>query len=297
MKFKLLKVILEKKSLLDKPEQFFVELITIKRLNDKLVCFILKLEFETKISQLEANVTIYGNAIKEISESPLLKKCLEIILYIGNFLNHGTPKGACQGFNMGTLKKLSDTKATTNPRISIMHYIVEFVQKSEEYKQVFEWTEELKNVPEAIKLSLSIMRSEIMDVAKRLNVVQKEVAECSKEKQAEKFHQIMSSFLGRAKVEVDNVIKKLESVEGSIKSVIVQYGEPENTEPPDFLAIFNDFITTWDNCKKDNEKRELAEKKLKEREEKLNQKKDDRKKKLEEKAKTRKGGKDKKEKT
>ena len=102
-----------------------------------------------------------------------------------------------------------------------------------------------------------------MDMAKKLNVVQKEVADCAKEKQAEKFHSTMQNFLGRAKVEVDNVIKSLEQVEGSVKSTILLYGEAENMEPNDFLAIFNEFIDAWENAKKDNEKRDLAEKKLK----------------------------------
>ena len=87
------------------------------------------MEFDTKISTLEANVGIYGNAIKEVGESPKLKKVFDIILNIGNFLNHGTAKGNCSGFNLGTLKKLGDTKATINSKISIIHYIVEFVQK------------------------------------------------------------------------------------------------------------------------------------------------------------------------
>ena len=206
----------------------------------------------------------------------------------GNFLNHGTAKGNAQGFNLGTLKKLSDTKATTNSRVSLMHYIVDFVNKKEEYKELLNWPEELSNVAGAMRLNLQIMRSEIMDVAKRLNVVQKEVVDCSEEKQAVKFHHIMSSFLGRAKVEIDSTIKKLEEVEASIKGVVLKYGEPENTEPADFLTIFNEFIDSWEQCKKDNEKREAAERKAKEKEEKLSQKKDDRKKKLEERAKERK---------
>jgi len=276
------------KALLDKPEQFFVELLTIMRLNEKLACFILRLEFDGKIASLDNNVTIYGSAIKEIDTSEKLRKILDVILSIGNFLNHGTAKGNCTGFNLGTLKKLSDTKATTNARVSLMHYIVDFVGKSEEYKDLINWPEEISNVPNAMKLNLQIMRSEVNDVAKKLNVVQKEVVDCSKEKQAKKFHQIMESFLGRAKVEVDTTVKKLELVEGSIKGVVTKYGEPENTEPADFLTIFDDFSNNWEQCKKDNEKREAAERKAKEKEEKLANKKDDRKKKLEERAKDRK---------
>ena len=72
-------------ALLDKPEQFFVELLTVKRLNEKLSCFILRLEFDGKIAGLDASVTTYGSAIKEIDTSPKMRRVLDIILHLGEY--------------------------------------------------------------------------------------------------------------------------------------------------------------------------------------------------------------------
>ena len=47
---------------------------------------------------------------------------MHLILQAGNFLNRGAALGNAVGFQLSSLRKLSDTKAN-KPGITLMHYV------------------------------------------------------------------------------------------------------------------------------------------------------------------------------
>jgi hypothetical protein len=67
---------------------------------------------------------------KELRTGGLFLKLLEAILKAGNRMNAGTARGNAQGFNLTTLRKLSDVKSTEG-KTTLLHFVVEQVVRSE----------------------------------------------------------------------------------------------------------------------------------------------------------------------
>jgi hypothetical protein len=67
---------------------------------------------------------------KELRTGGLFLKLLEAILKAGNRMNAGTARGNAQGFNLSTLRKLSDVKSTER-KTTLLHFVVEQVVRSE----------------------------------------------------------------------------------------------------------------------------------------------------------------------
>ena len=67
-------------------------------------------------------------ASKEIGRSRKIKKLLEVVLAFGNFMNKGQ-RGQALGFRVSSLGKMVDTKACSNKNMTLLHYLVEVLDK------------------------------------------------------------------------------------------------------------------------------------------------------------------------
>ena len=47
-----------------------------------------------------------------------------MILAVGNYLNGSTSRGQADGFNLETLRKISDTKATASTKMTLFDFVV-----------------------------------------------------------------------------------------------------------------------------------------------------------------------------
>lgn len=64
-------------------------------------------------------------ASKEVARSKKLKKLLEIILALGNYMNRGQ-RGNAIGFRITSLSRLADTKSSKNT--TLLHYLVDLLE-------------------------------------------------------------------------------------------------------------------------------------------------------------------------
>ncbi len=83
-----------------------------------------------------------------------LKKVLEIILAIGNYLNGGTFRGSAYGFKLSTVAELLSFK--TNTGVTMMEYLVDFCRKH--YPDALRWTREVEIVTQVCVRARVCMR-------------------------------------------------------------------------------------------------------------------------------------------
>ena len=67
-------------------------------------------------------------ASKEVQRCRYLKKVLELVLALGNYMNRGA-RGNASGFKIGSLNKIIDTKSSIDKRITLLHYMLETICK------------------------------------------------------------------------------------------------------------------------------------------------------------------------
>ena len=101
-------------TLLSKTEQFFLVIKTVPRVALRVDLFAFKLGFEKINAEHLARIQVCEQALTALQGSKGLKRVLEVVLALGNYLNGGTKKGGAYGFKISTLAKLRSQKNTQN---------------------------------------------------------------------------------------------------------------------------------------------------------------------------------------
>lgn len=78
--------------------------------------------------EIEPRVKAVMEASREVARSRKLKKLLEIVLALGNYMNRGA-RGNALGFRLASLNKLADTKSSAIKGTTLLHYLVEVIDK------------------------------------------------------------------------------------------------------------------------------------------------------------------------
>ena len=72
-------------------------------------------------------------------------KLLELVLFIGNYLNAGHNKGQSFGFDVDFLPKLRDSKSADNSQ-TMLHFMANMIENNAEYAMIKGFEEDLRYV-------------------------------------------------------------------------------------------------------------------------------------------------------
>lgn len=67
-------------------------------------------------------------ASREVSRSRRLRRLLEIVLALGNYMNRGA-RGNASGFRLASLNRLADTKSSSAKGTTLLHYLVQILER------------------------------------------------------------------------------------------------------------------------------------------------------------------------
>jgi hypothetical protein len=244
------------KNMLAQPEKFFLHLLTIPRLEERLKCFLIQKNFESKIGEYKSSLSLIKASIAEISSSKKLTGFLELTLAFGNYLNGGTPKGAAYGFKLDNLAKLPDVKSPSNPQITGMSYILELIDKK--FPELSGVEEDLKTVPDAAKESLATIQGDLGKIKGELSLVEREGNNAEHNLPGDKFCSIMKGFFTSATEEYDAVDNLYKDVETKFKVLLKQFGEAQTADTTEFFTIVAQFLEALDKTKKRHYKKKTS---------------------------------------
>eukprot|EP01119_Soliformovum_irregulare_P017325 TRINITY_DN5126_c0_g1_i1.p1 TRINITY_DN5126_c0_g1~~TRINITY_DN5126_c0_g1_i1.p1 ORF type:complete len:1319 (-),score=517.97 TRINITY_DN5126_c0_g1_i1:43-3999(-) len=245
------------KQLLDKPEQFFLEVESVPYLVTRVELWTFSRNFDEKVHTLLPDIETLKNAFEECMSSKKFLVLLEIVLALGNYLNGNTFNGRAYGFKMEVLTKLEDTKASNNK--TLLHYLVQFVEKK--YPEVKSYWEELKDVPAASKIAASTLREELQSIKQGVKKVedQLELFENSQEDALNPmnahYYRRMSGFAGQAKKKLHLAETEMEKMMKLFEKLAAQLGEdPETFKWEELFQLLNSFNDAFNRAKEDLER-------------------------------------------
>ncbi|KAI9243693.1 hypothetical protein BY458DRAFT_530433, partial [Sporodiniella umbellata] len=117
-------------SLLSKPDQLALEMLSISQFKLRVNCLLYKILFQETIKKIEKNFEILLNASRDLLYSENFQQLLQMILILGNYMNANTSRGGAYGIKIASINKLIDTKSSTNSSNTLLHFLVEVVEKS-----------------------------------------------------------------------------------------------------------------------------------------------------------------------
>lgn len=112
-------------------ELFFRQLVSIKRIEDKVRVMKTMVTFEEHLEEARAGFKTLQEVCSQVMNSEKLIQILEMVLNVGNLMNAGTLNGGVDAFKFESLPKLSQTKSADG-KTTVLDYIVEtFIEKGE----------------------------------------------------------------------------------------------------------------------------------------------------------------------
>ena len=229
----------------DKGEEYFLQLIDMKSLKQRLAVWQFKIEFSEKKVNIEDIQKNFEHAFEEIKTSKSFKKILGFILCLGNILNGGTAKGQADGFYLEALSKTTTMKDVNNR--TILQLICEKLkQEDEEFTNI---KNEFKNVYIVAAYSLKDEDTKLKDVKAAYEKAKGfyEIVEKSMSGQELDLYCVkMKEYLMLAAKSIEKMEKKLEAIKKAYTETcefyLIDKGDEKSSNSLEFFKFFAQYI-------------------------------------------------------
>ncbi|XP_077009953.1 formin-like protein 2 isoform X5 [Tamandua tetradactyla] len=236
-------------------DRFMMQFSKIERLLQKMTIMAFIGNFVESIQMLTPQLHAIIAASVSIKSSQKLKKILEIILALGNYMN-SSKRGAVYGFKLQSLDLLLDTKSTDRKQ-TLLHYISNVVK--EKYHQVSLFYNELHYVEKAAAVSLENVLLDVKELQRGMDLTKREYT-------MHDHNTLLREFI----LSHEGKLKKLQDdakiAQDAFDDVVKYFGENPKTTPPSvFFPVFVRFVKAYKQAEEENELRKKQEQALMEK--------------------------------
>ncbi|ETE74059.1 Formin-like protein 3, partial [Ophiophagus hannah] len=229
-------------------DRFMLHFSKVERLTQRMAIMAFLGNFSENIQMLMPQLSAIIAASASVKSSQKLKRMLEIILALGNYMN-SSKRGSVYGFKLQSLDLLLDTKSTDR-KLTLLHFIAMMVK--EKYPELSTFWQELHFVEKAAAVSLENVLLDVKELGRGMELIRRE---CSLHE-----HSILRNFLIANEGKLDRLQKDAKTAEEAYNTVVRYFGESPKTTPPSvFFPVFARFIRSYKDAEQENELRKKQE--------------------------------------
>eukprot|EP01087_Luapelamoeba_hula_P025242 TRINITY_DN9923_c0_g1_i1.p1 TRINITY_DN9923_c0_g1~~TRINITY_DN9923_c0_g1_i1.p1 ORF type:complete len:1396 (+),score=301.51 TRINITY_DN9923_c0_g1_i1:241-4428(+) len=250
-------------SKLGPPEKFFMKIMDIPRLKERLETIVFLREFESIVEEVLKDMRECGLAMHELRNGLKLRRIMEVVLVLGNFMNRGYGFAAqAQGYTLDSLAKLADTKSTVKVKgranFTLLHHLVQYLGALK--PELLEWPAEMPHLRSG---HLEFMN----DVSARVSALSQRMAaardELTRHDPADPFCLLIGKFDAKATVKVKELVDECDQMKKRFENLASYLGEdPAKADPVStafkFAQTFKEAIA--ENKRVEEAKRAAAKK-------------------------------------
>ncbi|XP_071425813.1 protein diaphanous homolog 2 isoform X2 [Pithys albifrons albifrons] len=245
---------------LAEPEQFGVVMSSVKMLRPRLNGILFRLMFEEHVNNIKPDIMAVTMACEELKKSESFSKLLELVLFLGNYMNSGSRNAQSLGFNISFLCKIRDTKSA-DQKTTLLHFLAEICE--ENYRDILKFPDELQHVESASKVSAQTLKSSLDSMNHQIQRLENDITNFPKtQDEHDKFVEKMSSFAESAREQYE----KLSTMHNNMTKLYENLGEyftfdPKAISIEEFFGDLSNFRTLFlEALRENNKRRELEEK-------------------------------------
>jgi len=152
-------------STLTPSERFLYDLANIERCADRISALVYVRQFPGHLNDVYDGLSAYDAAIKQVRASKGLRRVLDVVLRVGNYLNQGS-RGAAGGITLDSLHKLSDVRTTAPTSAggkTMLDFVLEIVDAREASELAL--TSELSACQDASRIARAELENTIRKLA------------------------------------------------------------------------------------------------------------------------------------
>ncbi|XP_053706520.1 formin-like protein 3 isoform X1 [Synchiropus splendidus] len=235
-------------------DRFMLLFSKIERLTQRMNIITFVGNFADNVNMLMPQLNAVIAASVSVKSSPKLKRMLEIILALGNYMN-SSKRGCVYGFKLQSLDLLLDTKSTDR-KMTLLNYIALIVK--EKYPELTNFHLELHFVEKAAAVSLENVLTDVRELAKGMELIRRE---CSLHE-----HAVLKAFVQSSQAQLERLQKDARTAEEAFNSVLNYFGESAKTTPPSvFFPVFVRFVKSYKEAVEENEQAKKQEQLMREK--------------------------------
>ncbi|KAJ4934435.1 hypothetical protein JOQ06_007230 [Pogonophryne albipinna] len=239
---------------LTEEDRFMLLFSKIERLTQRMNIITFVGNFSENLNMLTPQLNAVIAASGSVKSAPKLKRVLEIILALGNYMN-SDKRGCVYGFKLQSLDLLLDTKSTDR-KMTLLHYISLILK--EKYPELANFHNELNYVDKAAAVSLENVLIDVRELGKGMDLIRRE---CSLHD-----HAVLKGFIQAHDTQLDKLQKDAKTAEEAFNNVVNYFGESAKTTPPSvFFPVLVRFIKAYKNAVAENEQRKKQEDAMREK--------------------------------
>ncbi|XP_013372897.1 PREDICTED: formin-like protein 2 [Chinchilla lanigera] len=236
-------------------DRFMMQFSKVERLMQKMTIMAFIGNFAESVQMLTPQLHAIIAASVSIKSSQKLKKILEIILALGNYMN-SSKRGAVYGFKLQSLDLLLDTKSTDRKQ-TLLHYISNVVK--EKYHQVSLFYNELHYVEKAAAVSLENVLLDVKELQRGMDLTKREYT-------MHDHNVLLRDFLLHSEGKLKKLQDDARIAQDAFVDVVKYFGENPKTTPPSvFFPVFVRFVKAYKQAEEENELRKKQEQALMEK--------------------------------
>ncbi|KAM8871448.1 formin-like protein 2 isoform 1-T1 [Synchiropus picturatus] len=232
-------------------DAFMLQFSRIERLNQRMSIMIFMGNFNDNVQMLTPQLHAIIAASVSIKSSQKLKKILEIILALGNYMN-SSKRGAVYGFKLQSLDLLLETKSTDRTQ-TLLHYIANVVR--DKYSTASLFYNELHYVDKAAAVSLENVLCDVKELQRGMELTWREFSV--------QHNVTLKDFISRNESRLNKLQEDARIAQDAFEDTVKFFGESSKTMPPSvFFPIFVRFIKAYQLAEEENEQRRRQEQML-----------------------------------
>lgn len=245
--------------MLARADSFLLKISKITHYEERLRVLQYKKRFPHIVEESNVRMRTVLEACREVTRSRKLRKMLEVILALGNYLNGNKTRGNAYAFRLLSLTRLTDTKSTQRNQ-NLMNFLA--MQVDSHWTELADIESELTNVRGAAKVSLTELEKDMGYLRSGLDCVHREVEfqrGLQKMETGDRFLPSVREFLSGAVCRIQELEDLFADMKGSFFKCVGLFGE-EFKEVDEFFTIFDQFIVGFIEARSENERRACEEK-------------------------------------
>lgn len=238
---------------LARADRFLYEISKIPHYEQRLQSLHYKKRFSLWVGEVQPRIKSVMEASREVARSRRLRRLLELVLALGNYMNRGA-RGNASGFRLTSLNRLADTKSSAAKGTTLLHYLVEILEKK--FKDILKLEEDIPHVREAAKVNMGELEKDMGLLRNGLKEVEREIEFHRSQPVAigDRFLPVMKEFLSSATCCFSELEDLFQDMKTRFDRAVRLFGEDNSTiQPDDFFGIFDTFLISFNEARQDNE--------------------------------------------
>ncbi|KAK6182752.1 hypothetical protein SNE40_010364 [Patella caerulea] len=236
-------------------DRFLLDMSKILHYEQRLKAIYFKKKFQDRRIDCKNKIDAVFDASRQLFRCRRLKKLLEIVLAIGNYMNRGQ-RGNAVGFKIQSLNKMIDTKSSINKNVTLLHYLIDAVLEKK-FPDILKIEQDIVSTRQAAKVTFKELDQEMTAMKKGLNDIQKEVEffKTQYDGREDKFVNTMSNFCTVAAYNFSELEDSYTEMKQKFDMVVKAFGEdPTSIQPEEFCGVFDMFLTSFNDAQVENDK-------------------------------------------